>query len=313
MAAFNQLPSVGTWLSAAGDNEGVATSSPSEAMVGENIEASTTETPLADLDQARQLEKEAAEELAAATQMEAEVPLVLEDSEANSTQLLEVTRNLAARMENVEQAKLAQSNLTTCSEDEVALKPLTEDFDMQQLSSIKLIAADLDKTFYPNGMGDATSDPNPEAIDEFEKNIECFVEFMKNRGLAIPVTGNSPALAQGKFDRSQVEWNVEDHPGVFCNGALVLGAEGRVEYSAPVPVAVMRKLQEWVASCDGFFDFEGIKYPFAVNCMTKSKLLYLAPKKTSLESQQIAVGWASMQLTTSEVAEPECDWEAFPA
>jgi hydroxymethylpyrimidine pyrophosphatase-like HAD family hydrolase len=203
--------------------------------------------------------------------------------------------------------------LTTCSEDEVALKPLTEDFDMQLLSSIKLIAADLDKTFYPNGMGDATSDPNPEAIDEFEKNIEAFMEFMKNRGLAIPVTGNSPALAQGKFDRSQVEWKVEDHPGVFCNGALVLGAEGRVEYSAPVPVAVMRKLQEWVASCDGLFEFEGIKYPFAVNCMTKSKLLYLAPKKTSLESQQIAVAWASMQLTTSEVAEPECDWEAFPA
>lgn len=196
---------------------------------------------------------------------------------------------------------------------QAVLKPLTDDFAMEKLRSVKLLAADLDKTLYPNGMGNATTDPTPAAREEFDKNVAGFMKFMKNGHLAIPVTGNSPALAQRKFDRSLVKWNVEEHPGVFCNGALVLGIKGVVEYSAPVPTNLMKKLQAWVASGDGLFEFEGIRYPFAVNCMTKSKVLYFPPKKIDPESRKIADGWASMQLMTNEICDRVWDWEAFPA
>eukprot|EP00427_Karlodinium_veneficum_P000939 CAMPEP_0169150452 /NCGR_PEP_ID=MMETSP1015-20121227/50200_1 /TAXON_ID=342587 /ORGANISM="Karlodinium micrum, Strain CCMP2283" /LENGTH=1069 /DNA_ID=CAMNT_0009219605 /DNA_START=14 /DNA_END=3223 /DNA_ORIENTATION=+ len=214
---------------------------------------------------------------------------------------------------------IADEKATHLEDDNVMdLKPLIDDyeevdFDMQQLSRIKLLASDLDKTLYPHGMGDGTTDPTPEARHEFDKNIAGFMAFMKSGGLAIPVTGNSPAFAQKKFDRSTITWNVEGNGGVFCNGALVLGIGGVIEYSAPVPTMMLKQLQAWAAESDGFFQFEGKRYPFAVNCVTKSKLLYLPPKHESRESRKVADSWASLQLMENEIVEPGFDWDMFPA
>jgi hypothetical protein len=64
---------------------------------------------------------------------------------------------------------------------------------------------------------------------------------------------------------------------------------------------------------DGYFEFEGVKYPFAINLMTKSQVMFIAPGITNLESQAIADGWASMQLMTSETASVAREWDSDPA
>jgi len=67
-----------------------------------------------------------------------------------------------------------------------------------------------------------------------------------------------------------------------------------------------------MAENNGFLEVEGNIYPFAVNCLTKDKVLYLPPGRRAIESQLIADGWASMQLMTSELAEDGFDWESTP-
>jgi hydroxymethylpyrimidine pyrophosphatase-like HAD family hydrolase len=193
---------------------------------------------------------------------------------------------------------------------------VTEDFCPDLLQDIKLLAADLDKTLYSNGMGNATTPPSPEAKSDFDKNMECCMDFMKTgKYLAIPVTGNSPALAQAKFDRSTVEFQALKNPGVFCNGALVLGVNGRVEYEAPISESLMKEIQKFAMDGDGFFEFDGHKYPFAINCMTKSQVLYFEPLKKNNHSDAIAEGWAAMQLMKNDLAPKQdvANWKNDPA
>jgi hydroxymethylpyrimidine pyrophosphatase-like HAD family hydrolase len=184
---------------------------------------------------------------------------------------------------------------------------VTEDFHPALLQDIKLLAADLDKTLYPNGMGNATTPPSAEAKSHFGKNLQCYMDFMETgRYLAIPVTGNSPALAQAKFDRSNVTFNVLKNPGVFCNGALVLGVNGVVEYEAPISESLIKAIQKFAMDGDGFLVVDGRKYPFAINCMTKSQVLYFEPSEPNKQSLAIAEGWATMQLMKNDLA--QYDW-----
>jgi hydroxymethylpyrimidine pyrophosphatase-like HAD family hydrolase len=191
---------------------------------------------------------------------------------------------------------------------------ITEDFNKSVLANIKLLAADLDKTLYPNGMGNSITPPSTEAKEHFARNIRCFMEFMGKGRLAIPVTGNSPVLAQQKFDRSGIIYKVAENPGVFCNGSLVLGVAGALEYSAPVNDTLMRGIESWLSTSNGYHEFEGRKYPFAVNCMTKESVLHLPPGIPNAETKRIADGWASMQLMRGEIAAPgSFDWKNDPA
>jgi hydroxymethylpyrimidine pyrophosphatase-like HAD family hydrolase len=139
------------------------------------------------------------------------------------------------------------------------------------------------------------------------------MDFLAAGCLALVVTGNSPALAQAKFDRSDTTFKVEEHPGVFCNGALVLGARGSIEYTAPIADALMEKIQKWAFQSNGIVEVDGRKYPFAVNCLTKSQVLHLPLGQAKSESRQIAEGWASMQLTDSISVDREFDWSLDPA
>jgi hydroxymethylpyrimidine pyrophosphatase-like HAD family hydrolase len=193
---------------------------------------------------------------------------------------------------------------------------VTEDFCPDLLQDIKLLAADLDKTLYSNGMGNATTPPSPEARSHFDKNIQCYMDFMKTgKYLAIPVTGNSPPMAQAKFDRSSVTWEVSKNPGVFCNGALVLGVKGAVEYDAPISESLMKEIQKFAMEGDGFFEFEGRQYPFAINCMTRSQVLYFEPSTKNKDSDAIAEGWVTMQMMKHNFApKPDAaNWKNDPA
>lgn len=193
-----------------------------------------------------------------------------------------------------------------------ALQPVGDGFDTNTFARIKFVAVGLDRVLYPDGMGNSFTDATPEAREDFEKNVQAFWDITDNGGIAVPVTANTPVLAQMKIDRSLVAWNVQDHPGVFCNGALVLGVDGAVEYSAPVPVILIERLQAWVAGCNGMFKFGGSIHPFAVNLMTKGDVLYLPPQMKNVESQQIAEEWASSQSITNEIADSRFDWRNTP-
>ena len=88
-------------------------------------------------------------------------------------------------------------------------------------SDILIAACDLDKTFYPP-MG-------PQQGEQLAKNVRAMAAFEAAGGFVFPVTGNNPPQAQAKFvdaTNGKALRYVHEHPGIFCNGGLVLGVGG---------------------------------------------------------------------------------------
>ena len=86
--------------------------------------------------------------------------------------------------------------------------------------SILVAACDLDKTMYPPAGANQAS--------QLAANVAAMTRFESLGGFVFPVTGNNPPQAQVKFlDTKGVPLrDVSKHPGIFCNGGLVLGPGG---------------------------------------------------------------------------------------
>lgn len=95
-------------------------------------------------------------------------------------------------------------------------------------SRIKVVFCDLDQTFYyaPDGT--------------FERNIESAARIRAKGVQVVYATGNNLALAQAKFEGRGVE--LCKQPGIYCNGALVLGAGGKPVAVDGVDTAFAEKL-----------------------------------------------------------------------
>ena len=86
--------------------------------------------------------------------------------------------------------------------------------------NILVAACDLDKTVSPPA--------GPKQAEQLAANVAAMARFEALGGFVFPVTGNNPPQAQVKF-RDPDGRNLRDvskHPGIFCNGGLVLGPGG---------------------------------------------------------------------------------------
>lgn len=100
-------------------------------------------------------------------------------------------------------------------------------------AGIRLVLTDLDGTFFRR---------EPEG--QFAKNAQRARELAASGVAVVPATGNNLPLAQAKFSllssttettstttsttETSTWWDVSTRPGIFCNGALVLGQGGRI-------------------------------------------------------------------------------------
>jgi len=91
------------------------------------------------------------------------------------------------------------------------------------LGPIVIAACDLDKTLFPPA--------GPEQAEQLNKNIDAMSRFEATGGFVFPVTGNNLLLAQRKFMHPDNETcmlrDLRVNPGIFTNGALVLGPGGQ--------------------------------------------------------------------------------------
>mmetsp|Transcript_22681 Transcript_22681/g.61426 ORF Transcript_22681/g.61426 Transcript_22681/m.61426 type:complete len:360 (+) Transcript_22681:146-1225(+) len=86
--------------------------------------------------------------------------------------------------------------------------------------AIFIAACDLDKTVYPPA--------GPHQLQQLHANVEAMAAFEETGGLVFPVTGNNLLMAQAKFDvNGERLRDLGAKPGVFMNGGLVLGPEGK--------------------------------------------------------------------------------------
>jgi hypothetical protein len=85
---------------------------------------------------------------------------------------------------------------------------------------ISVAACDLDKTLYPPA--------GPQRAKQLCDNVKAVKAFERLGGFVFPVTGNNPPQAQVKFldSAGRPLRHVSEHPGIFCNGGLVLGPRG---------------------------------------------------------------------------------------
>lgn len=87
-------------------------------------------------------------------------------------------------------------------------------------SEVLVAACDLDKTVYPPA--------GPGQAEQLAANIAAMAAFERVGGFVFPVTGNNPPQAQVKFraPSGATLRDVSKHPGIFCNGGLILGPNG---------------------------------------------------------------------------------------
>lgn len=117
---------------------------------------------------------------------------------------------------------------------------------------VKFAACDLDKTLYPP--------PGPEHHSQLVANVDAMHQFEGCGGVVFPVTGNNLQMAQKKFmDPSQSKRmlrEVRKNPGIFTNGALVLGAAGKIieKHSLGNLICKDRKGGDFITRLLDFFD-----------------------------------------------------------
>jgi len=94
------------------------------------------------------------------------------------------------------------------------------------LDQVRIIFADLDGTLYP---GFYEKEPKEE-LRGLLKNLRYVSELDRHWGVpVIPATGNSLGFAQAKFcdPSGNVLRDLRTSPGIYCNGALIMGAGGK--------------------------------------------------------------------------------------
>eukprot|EP00930_Biecheleria_cincta_P035198 TRINITY_DN24223_c0_g1_i1.p1 TRINITY_DN24223_c0_g1~~TRINITY_DN24223_c0_g1_i1.p1 ORF type:complete len:345 (-),score=60.51 TRINITY_DN24223_c0_g1_i1:183-1217(-) len=91
------------------------------------------------------------------------------------------------------------------------------------MESILVAACDLDKTLYPPA--------GPEHQSQLKANLKAMTDFESTGGFVFPVTGNNLLLAQRKMmdpaDPSSMLRELRINPGIYTNGGLVLGPNGK--------------------------------------------------------------------------------------
>jgi hydroxymethylpyrimidine pyrophosphatase-like HAD family hydrolase len=101
-------------------------------------------------------------------------------------------------------------------------------------ADIRVVFCDLDQTFYVHdGGGNATFDENVKTAD-----------VLRSKGVhVVYATGNNLALAQAKFGERCA---LRGQSGIYCNGALILGENGKVIRRASVNHEFASELaREW--------------------------------------------------------------------
>lgn len=92
---------------------------------------------------------------------------------------------------------------------------------------IKVVFTDLDGTLFPGAFEDSPKEKRPGLL----RNMASVKILEEKHGIpVIPATGNNLAVAQAKFmhpETGEMLRDLRSKPGVFCNGALVIGAGGR--------------------------------------------------------------------------------------
>lgn len=117
---------------------------------------------------------------------------------------------------------------------------------------VKFAACDLDKTLYPP--------PGPDHHSQLVANVDAMHQFEGCGGVVFPVTGNNLQMAHKKFmDPSQSKKmlrEVRKNPGIFTNGALVLGAAGKIieKHSLGNLICKDRKGGDFITRLLDFFD-----------------------------------------------------------
>jgi len=120
--------------------------------------------------------------------------------------------------------------------------------DSHDFGAVKLIFTDLDGTLYPSKYEE---EPKHEKLG-LRANLEQ-VRNVESVGVpVVPATGNNLTLAQAKMvDPSTGEplRILAEHPGIYCNGSLVLGANGREIMRRSIPKAWMAEfIKHWTQS-----------------------------------------------------------------
>lgn len=117
---------------------------------------------------------------------------------------------------------------------------------------IRFAACDLDKTLYPP--------PGPEHYSQLVANVDAMCKFEESGGMVFPVTGNNLQMAQQKFmdprQNKKMLRDVRKNPGIFTNGALVLGAEGKIleKHSLGNLICKQGKRNDFITQLLDFFD-----------------------------------------------------------
>ncbi len=105
--------------------------------------------------------------------------------------------------------------------------------DTANLSRIKVVFCDLDN-------------PHDGTSESFERDVRS-ARRIRGKGVhVVYATRNNLALAQAKFGK-MLGVSLREHPGIYCNGALVLGARGML---AP-PVAITGGCRRLLRPCGG--------------------------------------------------------------
>eukprot|EP00933_Yihiella_yeosuensis_P018319 TRINITY_DN15077_c0_g4_i2.p1 TRINITY_DN15077_c0_g4~~TRINITY_DN15077_c0_g4_i2.p1 ORF type:complete len:350 (+),score=65.78 TRINITY_DN15077_c0_g4_i2:71-1120(+) len=92
------------------------------------------------------------------------------------------------------------------------------------MESVVIAACDLDKTLYPP--------EGPNQYSQLVANVESMFKFEAAGGFVFPVTGNNLLMAQKKLMNpakpAEMLRELRVNPGIYTNGGLVLGPDGRV-------------------------------------------------------------------------------------
>ena len=110
---------------------------------------------------------------------------------------------------------------------------------------IRVVFTDLDGTLYP---GDTHEDEPKASKPALQRNMSAVAQ-LENLGVPVlPATGNNVSFAQAKLLHPETHQKLRDlstTPGIYCNGALVLGAGGKEVLCKNLSGFVERFVAHW--------------------------------------------------------------------
>ncbi|CAD7925917.1 unnamed protein product [Amoebophrya sp. A120] len=122
--------------------------------------------------------------------------------------------------------------------------------DDAEFRRVDIVFTDLDGTFFPGAYEEV---PQEEAR-MFRRNLKLAEQLEKELHIpVVPATGNNLGIAQMKFtstaakDKGAVLRDLKTTPGIYCNGALVKGVNGKEIAAEIVPKTFVEKLTQTAA------------------------------------------------------------------